>query len=89
MYGSVTPLPNLDTFFHAFKRFYLKKSNENGASDYIENIKQGKMSVSEYSTEFKMQLSELGTTSAGFEARFSWQWLLRSLPSMIWTALSL
>jgi hypothetical protein len=59
-YGNAAISPDLDTFLNAFKKFYLKTSNENDAAERIETIKQEKLSVSEYATEFKMQLSELG-----------------------------
>ena len=84
-YASVTPLPDLDTFLNEFKRFYLKTSNENDAADHIESIKQGKMSVSEYSTEFKMHLSELGT---GTDPRWVKRHFLRGLRPKLHIALA-
>jgi hypothetical protein len=58
-YGNAAVSPDFDTFLNAFKKFYLKTSNENDAAERIETIKQEKLSVSEYAIDFKMQLSEL------------------------------
>jgi hypothetical protein len=83
-YGSITPLSDLDTFLNVFKKFYLKINNENDAANRIEKIKQGKISISEYSTEFKIQLSELDDT----DTRWIKRHFLRDLQSDIHVVIS-
>jgi hypothetical protein len=84
-YGNAATSPDLDTFLNAFKKFYLKTSNENDAAERIETIKQGKLSVSEYATEFKMQLSELGDET---DPRWIKRHFLRGLRSKIHIAMA-
>ena len=59
-YADVTPLPNLDDFLKEFKSNFLSTNHQTYAAEQIERIKQNKRTVTAYTAEFNLLLSETG-----------------------------
>jgi hypothetical protein len=78
-------IPTLNIFLEVFKKFYLKSNNENDAAERIEKIRQGRISISEYSTEFTLQLPELGDK---VDNRWAKHHFLRGLQSKLRIAMA-
>ena len=62
-------LPVLTEFLKAFKKAFKKAftnvNDSTNALHYLESIKQGKMTVSEYLADFNLNLARLGTDAPG------------------------